>query len=106
MAQRHQRGLTLTERRLIRRILIVLTIVAVAWFVFAPNRGLIQYHRLQKQVDTLARENKVLAERNDELHLEIERLRTDDAYLEELARQKYDLLRENETVYEFKPSRK
>ena len=106
MVQRHQRKLTLTERRLIRRIFILLGTVAFLWLVFAPNRGFVHYQRLKNQVDALARENKVLAERNDQLRKEIERLQTDEAYLEELARQKYDLLRENETVYKFKPSGK
>jgi len=104
MVQRHQHGLTVPERRFIRRLLFLLGLVVLLWVIFAPNRGVVHYYRLQKQIEALASENRVLEERNNELRKEIERLQTDDAYLEELAREKYNLLRENETVYTFKPS--
>lgn len=96
--------MTVPERRLIRRLLLLLVFVVLLWFVFAPNRGVVHYYRLHKQMEALARENKSLENRNNELRKEIERLQNDDAYLEELARKKYNLLRENETVYTFKPS--
>jgi cell division protein FtsB len=51
-------------------------------------------------------ENKTLVERNAELNREIEQLQNDDVYLEEVARKKYGMLKENEMVYEYKPSRK
>ena len=60
------------------------------------------YHRMRKQVSSLAQQNRQLEQRNRELAAEIKRLQTDDAYLEELARKKYGLLKDNETVYEFK----
>jgi len=106
MVQRYHRGLTLTERRLIRRIVYIIAAAGVAWLIFAPGRGLLYYHRLHKRIDALTQQNKSLAARNEELRKEIERLQNDEAYLEEMARQKYDLLKENETVYEFKHSGK
>ena len=57
---------------------------------------------MQKQIHALTQENKELAERNLKLQEDIDRLKNDDAYLEELARQKYGMLKENETVYEVK----
>lgn len=106
MVQRHQKGLTLAERRFLRRVILTVAVLGFLWLVFAPDRGLLHYHRLHKKIESLSRENRELAERNAELKREIERLRNDDAYLEELARQKYGLLKENETVYEFKPAPK
>ena len=103
MVQRHQKGLILAERRFLRRMIFIVAVLGLLWIVFAPDRGLLHYHRLHKRIDNLTRENRELAERNAELKREIERLRNDETYLEELARQKYDLLKENETVYEFKP---
>jgi len=94
--------MTKTERRLVRRIILVVAAVSVLWLLFAPNWGLFHYRQLQKQIDSLARENEDLAQRNAELKLEIDRLQHDDAYLEELARKKYGLLKENETIYEVK----
>lgn len=100
--QHYKKDLTKAERRLLRRVLLLVAAAAVLWFLFAPNVGLLHYHGLQEQVDSLARENRELEERNAELEEEIDRLQNDDAYLEELARKKYGLLKENETIYEVK----
>lgn len=100
--QYNKRDLTKAERRLLRRIILLLAALSLLWFLFAPNVGWLHYHRLQKEIDSLARENRELAERNARLEEEINRLQTDDAYLEELARKKYGLLKENETVYDVK----
>jgi cell division protein FtsB len=100
--QQYKRDLTKAERRLVKRIIICVAAASVLWLLFAPDRGLVHYRRLQKQVDSLALENKELEQRNAELKKEIDRLQHDDAYLEELARQKYGLLKENETIYEVK----
>jgi len=106
MVHRKQSGLTLSERRLMKRVLILLAIAGILWLIFAPGRGFLSYREVRNQVETLVKENKALAERNAELRKEIERLQNDDAYLEELARRKYGMLKENETVYEYKPSGK
>ncbi|MDW7771550.1 MAG: septum formation initiator family protein [Desulfobulbaceae bacterium] len=106
MIHRKQNGLTLSELRLVKRVVLLLGIAGILWFIFAPGRGYFHYHRVQKQVEALARENRSLAEQNAELRKEIERLQNDDAYLEELARKKYGMLRENETIYEYRPSGK
>ena len=53
--------------------------------------------------DMLAAENSRLEARNLELSEDIRRLRSDEAYIEEIARQKHGLLKKNETVYAFKP---
>jgi cell division protein FtsB len=103
MVQRHQQGLTLSERRLLRRLLLFALAAGILWFLFAPGSGVLRYHRLQKQIDTLSQENKSLQEHNAALRKEIERLQGDEAYLEQMARQKYGLLKENETVYEYDP---
>jgi len=100
--QQYKRDLTKVERRLVKRIILLVTAASVLWLLFAPNWGLVHYRKLQRQVDSLAQENRNLEERNVELQKEIDRLQNDDTYLEELARRKYGLLKENETVYEVK----
>jgi cell division protein FtsB len=106
MVQRHQQGLTRGERRLLWRLLFSALVGAILWFLFAPDRGILRYHRLEKQIEILSQENTSLQEHNAALRKEIERLQSDEAYLEEMARQKYGLLKENETIYEFEPSSK
>jgi cell division protein FtsB len=104
MAHRKQSSLTYSERRLLKRILILIAAAAFLWLIFAPGRGYLHYRRVQNQIDMLARENRELVDRNAELRKEIERLQHNEAYLEELARSKYGMLKKNETVYEYKPS--
>jgi len=100
--QQYKRDLTKAERRLLRRIILAVAAVSVLWLLFAPDRGLLHYRKLQNQVERLAEENRALEQQNEQLRKEIDRLQTDDAYLEEVARHKYGLLKENETVYEVK----
>ena len=95
-------NLTKAERRFVKRIILIVVIVGILWVMFAPNRGVFRFRKLQGEIDSLAQENIHLEQRNQELQQEIERLKTDEAYLEELARHKYGLLKENETVYEVK----
>src|SRR5512135_493090 len=106
MVQRHQQSLTRGERRLVRWLLVIALAVVTLWFLFAPGSGVLRYHRLQNRIETLSQENKDLQERTEALRKEIERLQSDEAYLEHMARQKYGLLKENETVYEFTPPKK
>ena len=100
--QQYKRDLTKAERRLVKRIILLVVAVSGLWLLFAPDWGLVHYRRLQGQIDSLTRENMDLEERNAVLQKEIDRLQNDDTYLEEVARQKYGLLKENETVYEVK----
>jgi len=106
MVHRKQRGLTLPERRLLIRLLILLAVAGILWIIFAPGWGLYHYRQVHIQVEALTRENRSLIERNAELRKEIERLQQNDTYLEELARKKYGMLKENETIYEYGPSGK
>lgn len=73
------------------------------WVIFAPERGLFHYLQLKKQITALTEENSRLEARNTELTEDINRLRSDDKYLEEVARKKHGLLRKDETVFEFEP---
>ncbi len=50
-------------------------------------------------------QNVVLEEENAQLSKEIEQLQNDPAFLEEVARQKYKLLKKNEKVFEFTPKK-
>jgi len=76
------------------------------WVLFAPERGLLQYLQLKKEIAALTEENSRLETRNTELSEDINRLRSDDRYLEEVARKKHGLLKKNETVFEFEPPKK
>jgi cell division protein FtsB len=76
------------------------------WILFAPGRGFLHFLKLRKEIAALTEENSRLEARNVELSEDIKRLRSDDKYLEEVARKKHGLLKKNETVFEFEPPKK
>lgn len=98
---RRKQGLTKREQKILNRVVLGAVILSALFLLFAPGRGVISYHNLQKEVQVLHQENKMLQQRNVQLAEEIERLKHDEAYLEELARAKYGLLKKNEEVYQF-----
>jgi len=85
---------------------LIVALLLLLWLLFAPGRGYFHYRKLQKEIATLTQENSQLETKNIELSEDIKRLRSDDAYLEEVARKKHGLLKKNETVFEFPPPKK
>lgn len=71
------------------------------WLVFAPNVGIYSVVKKNSSLRKLEQELGVLEEQNRELSRKIERIQSDVEYLEEIARGKYDLLKENEMVFDF-----
>ena len=105
MAGSNKRKLSSSERKRLHRIILLVLFIAILFLLFAPGRSLMSYRNMQKQVAALTSEIEHLEQRNRELAAEIKRLQTDDAYLEELARKKFGMLKENETIYEFSSGR-
>jgi len=101
MSRQEYRPLTKQERKRLRRFILLISVLVALLLLFFPGRSLLSYHRMQNELARLAERNQALEKRNQELAAEIERLKTDDAYLEEVARKKYGLLRDNEEVYDF-----
>lgn len=85
---------------------VTVMVLLLLWVLFAPGKGYLHYRKIQREIETLTQENRRLEDKNDELSKDIERLKANDGYLEEVARQKHGLLKKNETVYEFEPPKK
>ena len=90
----------LQENRLLK-IIIVLVVVTIVWLLFAPGTGVYSLVKQNKRTAELERQTEVLIKSNEELRAEIERLKHDQAYLEQVAREKYGLLKKNERVFDF-----
>ena len=75
----------------------------IAWLGFG-ERGFIHLYRMEKDRRAYAKKIEQLREKNRELLEEIERLRTDDKYIESLARREFDLIKDNEVLYRFSGS--
>jgi cell division protein FtsB len=80
-------------------------IVGVAGSALLGDHGVAHLLRLRAERRQLGREAFRLLQGNTHLRAEITRLRSDDLYLEALARRSRGLVRPNETVYRFRPAR-
>ena len=83
----------------------VTALLAVLWLIFSPW-GVISYFRLKRELAEARNSNLELSETNSRMQTEITRLKTDSTYLEKVARDKYNLLRKNEVVFQTPPPKK
>lgn len=88
------------------KLVLVLVILAVLWVLFAPKTGFLALLRQRSELKTLQEETQALTQENAALKKEIERIETDDQYLEEISRRDYGLVKENEMVFDFSRKKK
>src|SRR3970040_281613 len=83
--------------------LYLLTALILLLFVYTivGERGAIHLWRLRGEKITLDEKNFRLQKENDALRKRISRLRTDDLYLEQVAREELNLVRPGEIIYRF-----
>lgn len=86
-----------------RRVLIpILLIVSVMiFFTVFGDKGLLQVYRLRRELREIERVNMELQQENERLKAEINNLRTNKKYIEELARRELGLVKKGEIVYQF-----
>lgn len=90
----------LQENRLLK-ITIVLILAALVWLLVAPGTGVYSLLKQRRRTAELEKQTEELVLRNEQLRAEIDRLEHDRAYLEQVAREKYGLLKKNERVFDF-----
>lgn len=95
----------LQEKRFYRIAAVLLT-ASLAWIIFAPQSGVLALLQKRAKIKTLQDKTLLLERSNKDLEQEINRLRTDPAYLEEVARREHGLLKKNEIIYDFSPQKK
>ncbi|MBL7212196.1 MAG: septum formation initiator family protein [Desulfobacteraceae bacterium] len=81
-------------------IILCLLIGIVAWLGFG-EQGLIHLYRTEMERQAHMDKIRRLAEENQDLLKEIDRLRTDMKYVESVARRQLNLIKENEVIYRF-----
>jgi len=94
------------QERLFVRIIAVLLVVALAWIILAPRSGILAYLQQRSELRELREKTVFLEQSNEKLREEVDRLRDDPAYLEEVARREHGLLKKNEYIYDFSQQRK
>ncbi|MFH1489250.1 MAG: septum formation initiator family protein [Pseudomonadota bacterium] len=92
-----------SKKGLFRFSLIAVLFLAliIAWLSFG-DRGFFHLYRMEKERALYLEKISTLEKKNQELLEEINRLRTDESYIESTARRELGLIRENETLYRFK----
>ena len=83
--------------------LYLLTSLILLLFVYSlvGERSAIHLWRLGGEKNTLDEQNYRLQKENESLRKRISRLRTDDFYLEQVAREELNLVRPGEVIYRF-----
>jgi cell division protein FtsB len=84
---------------------LLLAIATVTASALVGEHGVPHLFRLRAERQELGRTAFALLEENTRLHEELARLKGDNLYLEELARQQLGLVRPGEIVYRFRGSR-
>ena len=98
--------LTPMQEKMFVRIAIFLVAAVFTWIIFAPRIGILAYLQKHSRFRGLEQKTLQLEKSNASLSTEIERLKKDPAYLEDVARREQGLLKKNEYIYDFSQQKK
>ena len=93
--------MSLRSARLLRTSILVVLVASLAVY---GGQSLTRVWALKKEAETLEREVVVLRSDTARLTAEVERLRTDPEYIEQIAREKLGLVKPGERVYKLPPA--
>lgn len=79
----------------------VLLLITLSLFTIFGDRGAIHLWRLEEEKNRLDERNFALQKENEALRDRVHRLRHDDLYLEQVAREELGLARPGEVIYRF-----
>ena len=86
------------NKLLIRIFFLVLFLSALAFLVFNEN-GILKYAKLKNEINNLENEINKAEEKLKQLQTEIDSLQKSDFKIEQVAREKYNMLKPNEKVF-------
>ena len=89
------------QRKQLLYFSLVIVSLSLLWLVFAPGNGLYHLRQQNKHLAALVAEQEILVQQNKEMKQDIERLQNDKEFLEQVAREKHGMLKENEMVFDF-----
>jgi cell division protein FtsB len=82
-----------------RRYGLLALLLALVFVILFSENGVLDYVRLKRQINVVDASIKRMEEENVVLKGKVDRMQSDDRYLEDLAREKYGFIREGEKVY-------
>jgi len=101
-----KKPLTPLQQNRLLKIILGLVIVSALWILLAPGTGVYSLLRQRNKALELENQTRELRLVNEQLRAEIDRLNNDTAYLEQIAREKYGMLKKNERVFDFSKPQK
>lgn len=93
-------NLSKSQKTLILGLSLSLMMLVVAIF---SKDGFVTVHEFESELQSLVQLNQNIAEENEKLRKEIEGLKTDGYQIESLAREKLNLVKPGEVVYQIVP---
>jgi cell division protein FtsB len=84
----------------------ILALCSMLFFVVFGENGLVDLKILRQQRDNLLGRNRILEQENLSLYREIDRLKHDLKYIENVARQELGMIKKDEVIFKLKNSRK
>jgi cell division protein FtsB len=106
MKQKPKTPLSSLQRKRLLRISFGIFVLVLLWIVFAPGNGMYHLRQQKKYLAELTAEQEELVQQNKEMEEDIERLQNDEEYLEEVAREKHGMLKDNEMIFDFAEKKK
>ena len=96
---RGKREFLYAPRRRVNRFLWALPALWFVYLFFAGDSGYLQIRERARQIEALRGEIETVEAENRQLEAEVEKLKNDLAIIERIARERYGMVKENETVY-------
>ncbi len=90
-------NLSSTQRILLMSLVLFMSMIGAAVF---NEDGFMAVHKFQSELDKLKHDNKALRKENARIRVQIDRLKTDPFAIEKVAREKLNMVRQNEIVYQ------
>ena len=106
MRQKPKTSLSTLQQKRLFRIVFGLAILVLGWVIFAPGRGFYHLHRQSAYLLELEEKSKTLVQESSDMARDIDRLTSDKEYLEQVAREKHGMLKDNEMVFDFSKKKK
>ncbi len=85
---------------------VIAVLFSLLLFIMFGENGVVDLHVLKVKRDNLLKRNAVLSQENLSLYREIERLRNDPKYVENVARQELGLIGKDEVIIKVKKEQK
>ena len=88
----------MTKNQRILLSISILFLIALFFFIIVSEHGLLDLRLLKQEKAKLVQDNRQLAQENLAVSIEIDRLKHDPAYIENIARHELGMIGENEII--------